>query len=345
MGIKNFIHSKIQLIEKGPPKDGSYYNTFRSAVNEGRMAYYLHGDYDPETNTLTGGKYSNAAHRSMVEGGKKQLDDLPGEYEEQDKRAKAMATAFLKHAHQKGYRNVESVHITNKPGDISKATGIELSQQENPSDLIAKFKNKPSDAKHEFLGASAKSSKKGKIGFHNGGVGDTGEFLNYNIEELANKKQNQFAKENGLSGVKSVRKQELKSRPDLYNHALAKAQELHTEVRDKVAELYNKMSDEDHEKLRSHVLNTFLKASDSSEGIPYVKVSGKSTPNKEASAMVEEAHDNPIYHAVKNAKKITMEPTGGAYMNVMADGKRQFAIQVKHNSTPMATSLKLIGQP
>lgn len=345
MGIKNFINNKLQLIEKGPLKDGSYYNTFRSAVNEGRMAYYLKGKYDPETNTLKGGDYIDAAHRSSVEGGKKQLEDLPGEYEEQDKRAKAMALAFLKHNHEKGYRNIESVHLTNKPGDIKKATGIELSQQENPADLIAKFKETPPGAKHGFMGASAKSSKKGKIGFHNGGVGDIGEFLNYNVEDLANKRQNQFAKENGLSNVKSVRKQELKSRPDLYNHALAKAQELHTEVRDKVGELYNKMSDEDHEKLRTHLLNTFLKASESSEGIPYVKVSGRSTPNRDASATVEETHDNPIFHAIKNAKKITMQPSGSAYLSVMADGKRQFGIQVKHNSTPMSTSLKMNGQP
>jgi len=345
MGIKNFVNDLLVLIEKGPVKTGSYYNTFRSAVNEGRMAYYLNGEYDSENNTLTGGKYNDSAHKSSVEGAKKILDELPGEYGEQDKRAKAMAIAFLKHAHEKGYRKLSNVYITNKPGDIKKTTGIDQSQQENPSDLIAKFEEKPADAKHEFLGASAKSSKKGKIGFHNGGVGDIGEFLNYDIEGTVNSKQNKFARENGLSNVKSVRKEELKSRPDLYNHALAKAQEVHTEVRDKVADLYNKMSDEDHEKLRNHLIDTFLKASQTSEGIPYVKVSGKSTPNKDASASVEETHDNPIYHAVKNAKKIVMEPTGGAYMNVMADGKRQFAIQVKHNSTPMATSLKMNGQP
>ena len=100
-----------------------------------------------------------------------------------------------------------------------------------------------------------------------------------------------------------------------------------------------------HEKLRTHLLNTFLKASESSEGIPYVKVSGRSTPNRDASATVEETHDNPIFHAIKNAKKITMQPSGSAYLSVMADGKRQFGIQVKHNSTPMSTSLKMNGQP
>jgi len=345
MGIKNFIHSKIQLIEKGPLNKASSYNTFRSAVNEGRMAYYLNGKYDHENNTLVGGKYNDSAHRSMVEGAQKKLEELPGEYDTQDARAKVMALAFLRHAHEQGYKDIKRVGITNKQGDIKKFTGKDIDQKDNASDLMAEFNKKPPIAKHGFLGASAKSSTANKIGFHNGGSGDIGKFLNYNILEEANNAHSEFAKEHGLSNVKSQRADELKARPDLYTNALAKAEELHTKIRDKLVDLYNQKSEDDHEELRSHLLNTFLKASQSDDNIPYVKVSGKNRPGKEPTAVVEETHDNPVYHAIKNAKKITMEPAGGAYIHVKADGEKQFSMQVKHNSTPMATSIKINGQP
>jgi len=344
MDIKSFIQNKLNLIFEEGKKGAHAYNTFGAVVNENRLAYWLRGKYDHEANTLGEGRYEGE-EESNVKNAQEKLKAVPGLYEEQDKRARAMALAFLKHNHEKGYRGIDRVHVTSKPGQIEAATGISLTQQENPSDLIAKFKKVPPKVKHNFVGLSAKSSRKGKIGFHNGGTETVGSFLGLDLEGMANQRQNEFADEHGLDRKKSVREKQLKADDAKYNYAKAAAQDLHKDIRDKILEGYNKKAETDHEGLRNHILNTYLKASDSEEAIPYQRVSGKSLPGKEATATVEESHDNPVYHALKNAKKISFAAAGNGYIHVMADGAKQFAIQVKHNNKPMASSIKINGQP
>ncbi len=65
-------------------------------------------------------------------------------------------------------------------------TGIKASQQENPTDVAVKFRKKPIQAAHHYLGISAKSSHVSKIGFHNGGGKAVGDFLTKHLDKKEN---------------------------------------------------------------------------------------------------------------------------------------------------------------
>lgn len=320
------------LLEKTLEGTTAVYNRLRGGYNENRFAYHVNG-----------GKYIDNDHKTETEHFHQTLEKvLPGEAKIQDDRARTQAHAFTQHAERKGYTGVHSVHLTAKPGAIHKATGLNITQQENPSDVIVKFKKAPEGSGHKALGVSLKSSSKAKIGFHNGGAGTIGKQLGVNLEGIAKMHHDKFAAENKLPASAVKRKEAIKGDKQLYAKANKAASVLHTALRDELHKKYSSMS---HASLKEHFTNTFLKAKNNQEALPYVKVHGQGGGTKEAKAHVEETHDNPVYHMIKRAKKITVEKAGDSYIHVKADGKKAFGVQIKHNSTPMATSLKVNGQP
>jgi hypothetical protein len=146
-------------------------NAHRGGYNETQLAKHLNG-----------GKYIDHEHETQDKYHKSKLathDKKYGTHEvkTQEDRAKEQSRVFHEHAKKRGYEGIHEVHLTPKPGDIEKKTGIKASQQENPSDIAVKFHKKPATAKHHYLGLSAKSSKVNKIGFHNGGTKELGHFL------------------------------------------------------------------------------------------------------------------------------------------------------------------------
>jgi len=329
--MANFEHIKL-IIEKTLEGTTAVFNRLRGGYNENRFAYHVNG-----------GKYIDDDHKKETETFHKTLEKvLPGEAKIQDDRARAQAHAFHEHSKLKGFSGVHSVHITAKPGAIEKATGMKVTQQDNPSDVIVKFKKAPEGSAHKALGISLKSSSKSKIGFHNGGAGTIGKELGVDLEGIAKEHHARFAAENKLPSSAKERKDLIKGNKELYTKANKAASVLHSAIRDKLHEKYSSMP---HAKLKEHFTNTFLKAKNNDEALPYVKVHGQGGGTKEARAHVEETHDNPVYHMIKKAKKITVEKSGDSSLTVKADEKRAFRVQVKHNSTPMATSLKVNGQP
>jgi hypothetical protein len=146
-------------------------NPHRGGYNETQLAKHLNG-----------GKYIDKEHEELDKHHKSKLDAHDKKYgthevKTQQDRAKEQHKVFLDHAKKSGYEGVHEVHMTHKPGDIEKKTGIKATQQENPSDVAVKFHKKPSSAKHHYLGISAKSSSVNKIGFHNGGTKELSSFL------------------------------------------------------------------------------------------------------------------------------------------------------------------------
>lgn len=324
--------------EKALQSDAAGSNQVRGAYNEHMFVYHLNGM-----------KWTDPDHKNQAMKLKKSLDAVgPQEARIQDDRAKEQASAFLDHAKSLGYSGVDEIHNTAKAGGIEAATGIKLSQQENPSDVIVKFKKKPAKAKHGFFGASLKSSTAAKIGFHNGGAGTMDKELGTNIEGIGKERHETFREKNKLSTAVGERAKQIKGEGDqkrnnpLYDAASEAANNTHEDIRNHLHDHYSGMQQKD---LKSHLLNTFLKADSNKENIPYVKAHGRGGGDKDASAHIEAPHDNPVYHAIKNSNNITMEKSGKSYIRVMADGKKAFSIQVKHNNEPMASSIKILGQP
>jgi hypothetical protein len=146
-------------------------NAHRGGYNETQLAKHLNG-----------GKYIDKEHEELDKQHKAKLSEHDKKYgtnevKKQQDRAKEQHKVFLSHAKKEGYEGIHEVHLTHKPGDIERKTGIKATQQENPTDVAVKFHKKPPHAEHHYLGISAKSSNVSKIGFHNGGAKHVGDFL------------------------------------------------------------------------------------------------------------------------------------------------------------------------
>jgi hypothetical protein len=152
-------------------KESRTINNSRGGYNETQLAKHLNG-----------GKYIDKHHEMQDKHHKSVLDAHDKkhgtqEVKNQEVRSKEQARIFHEHAKKKGYEGVHEVHLTSKPGDIERKTGIKATQQENPTDVAVKFHKKPKNAEHHYLGISAKSSNSSAIGFHNGGTHEVGNFL------------------------------------------------------------------------------------------------------------------------------------------------------------------------
>jgi len=313
-------------------------NIHRGGFNESMFAYHANDQ-----------KWINDEHKKAAFHHKEQLDKYdPLEARRQNDRASAQHQSFVEHAKLNGYSKIKAVHLTAKPGDIEKYTGIKATQQENPSDVVVHFHNKPKIAEHGYLGASLKSSSAKKIGFHNGGAGSIGKSLNIDLESEVKKHQSDFIKKKKLptvasqaaSKVAGVKETSTYRNNPTYKEALSHASMINTKVRDKLHNHYSTMKSND---LKEHMLKTYIKAS-TSHALPYVKTHGTGGHEKEASAHTEDPSDNETYHALKDAKRVHVEKSAGSLISVHADGKRMFGIQVKHNNGPL-TPIKILAQP
>ena len=155
-------------------KASSSINAHRGGYNETQIAKHLHGGYIDKEH-----EEQDKYHKSKLSDHDKKYGT--NEVKTQEDRAKEQSRAFKEHAKKRGYEGVHEVHLTPKPGDIERKTGIKATQQENPTDIAVKFHKKPATAKHHHLGISAKSSSKNKIGFHNGGTKELSSFLSKHL--------------------------------------------------------------------------------------------------------------------------------------------------------------------
>jgi len=342
--------------EQARSKASAGLNPHRGAYNEALVAYHLNG-----------GNWINKEHKDFAEQHRKILSDFDKkhgsqEVKTQENRAPEQAKSFLGHAKQRGYEGIGSVHHTAKPGDIEAKTGIKATQQENPSDVVVKFKKKPSVAKHGYLGLSLKSSSSKDIGFHNGGVGEIGKLIGHDLSGHVQREQEKFMKNNKMSSksraaaAKEIAGEKkdaqgndspLYRKSALYEKGLEHARRINKQVRDKIHEGYHMMS---HDELKNHLMKTFIKGN-SEQALPYVKThgTGGGDSKKKASAHTSDPSDNDMYHQLKNAKKIHIEKSGDAGMTAHAEDehgnkKRLFGIQVKHGNGPL-TNVKVLGQP
>lgn len=299
-------------------------NQYRGKVNELAFIKHLRGSLTPEE------QREHDRNASFLGDNETNI---------QHERAKAQAAAFIEHAGRHGYSGVKAVHHTAFPGDIGRITGHDQSQQENPSDAVVEFAKGPS----RHLGASLKSTAGKQIGFHNGGAGTIGRELGLDLESGVRAAHQEFAKKNKLPMAAGERKKAIKANPALYDKAKKAAQDVHADVADRLHAHYQTMDQND---LKHHFMNTFLKAGQKANPVPYVKVTGTGSGGKKGFGAHTEHHDdNPVANTLKNARNVSTRRSGKGYIHVLADGKHIFSIQAKHNSTGMATSMKLLGQP
>jgi hypothetical protein len=204
-------------------------NTLISDVNEILTGYYINGKkwYDKDAQT-------------QLQARKSQID--PVDYARADGHAQIMASEFINWATKKGYKGIEQVFWTARPGSLAAATGIsDIDSKKNPSDILVKFTTGP----NKFLGLSAKSTKgKTDIGFKNPGIGTIDNYLNAGLATYYTSALNSAIKKFKLPVNTSERKSFIRSNPKLKAQTELYGANVLSKLRDMLLNACNKLTDD-----------------------------------------------------------------------------------------------------
>lgn len=302
-------------------------NTVAADVNEIMLGYHCGGGW--------GGYKKQAGEvKKALAARKKQLD--PEAYKDQDGRARVMAAESLNWAAANGFDGkVVQIWWTARPGILGQAVGAEVDSRKNPTDVLVKF----SDG--GFLGLSAKSTKgKGDIGFKNPGLGSLSQKLGIDLVSPAKDIMEKAIKKMKLPLNSKERKVLLRDPKNARLNAKAKevGDKILKTLRDQLLEHYLNIWEDD---LKEHFVSAWI---DAGENYPYyIKVTGRGTKGN-YSATISDPGANPKFKAL-SADDIELEELGTNSIGVWAGDMKIMRIRFKWESQPLASSIKLSGDP
>lgn len=310
-------------------------NTLSADVNELYVGYFILNGVtaDPKT-----GKWYSSDAKSQVE---KRMKELPkSEADDAIGRARAMAVEFLKWASTNGYSGVKNVWWTARPGSMSAAVGEPVDQRKNPADILVKFGAGPANG---FLGASLKQTKAGagsELQFKNPGVGTVDKDLGLNLAGFVKAEEERVLKALKVPNLPAKeRKAWIRAHPSIQAKTQEAGSKLLSTLRDM---LLKKLQSLDMNKLYKYLLNSWMDADILYP--PYIKVTGTGSGGKAYGAHITDPVNNPKLKAL-GTRKIKLQPHGNASILVIAGDKNILKIRFKTESEPMASAMKLSGDP
>lgn len=252
--------------------------------------------------------------------------------EQQNDRARRMASETLKWAQANGYKGrVIKIYWTARKGSLQKAVGKSgIVDRGNPTDTLLEFSS------GMFLGISAKSTLgETDIGFKNPGMGTIEKLLQIDLASIKQKYEENFSKVYELSSSSSVRKKEIRADSKISSAANIERTKVLNEMRDRLLSELNRLSEAD---AREHIINTWL---DAGEIIypPYIKVTGT-----KSNVLIENPLQNPKIEALSKGN-IEFSAVGNDSVGVTASGKRILKMRFKYESQALASSMKMSGDP
>lgn len=303
-------------------------NKLAADVNEIMLGYYCAG----KNWALFGDQAGKVKEALKVR--KEHLDEQT--YMDQVGRAEAMSQEAFSWAASNGFDGkIVQVWWTAARGDLARATGVEVDSSKNPTDILLKFSD---DA---FLGLSAKSTKgSGDIGFKNPGIGALGQKIGLNMVDDVKNEMVKFVKKHNLPLGAAERKAFLRDPKNVNLGIAAKAQGdlILKKLRDKLMLHYLDIWEDE---LKKHFLQDWIDAGDN---FPYyIKVTGRGA-NGAYAASVEDPQKSEKLKALSSGD-IELEDVGSNSIGVYADGKRIMKIRFKWESQPLASTIKLSGDP
>ena len=332
--------------------------TARSKVNELHMAYVLNGE-------------RHVSPESEKEFGKNHKMLSPEEANNQMRRAEAMARSYLSSAREHhGFsgnpRDIVSVHLTGGSGGI-KSVGKKENQphlqdiesSDHPADLVVRWNHRSHIHGTDFHGISAKSNEgKGQERISNRGASSVSSQLTglhpkkvpVDIHGHHERAMTRFHKENNLAGSLKEKKTAIRSNKKLKSKADAIGTQTQTRSRDAYVSAISDIHGHDVDAVKTHLLHHhFRVGSQQTRSLPYVIVSGHGNPKSGYGAAVHNPEHGVHSRLIINATHFTTEHSGSTGFRVHAhgkgyeDGAHVLTIQAKHNSQPMASTIKHIG--
>lgn len=296
-------------------------NTHAADVNEIQLGFFLSDNWSNFVDSCEA--------KEKLKGKRKLVGEIG--FDDQTKKAKAMAIEVLKWAKNEGYNeHITKVWWTARPNSLAKAFGQPVDSRKNPTDVLIQFSN------NDYLGLSAKSTKtQGDISFKNPGVGTIEKSLGIDLKTLADNAVDKLSRKYiDLPSAAKARKAAIRSNDRIKAEADAMGREVLTSIRDK---MYTRLTAMSQEELFKFIINDWMDAA--SEGPRYVKVTGM-----KRGAKVEDPTKNEKLDALL-AGNITLEKVGNDSIGIRSDCKRIMKMRAKYESQKLASAIKFSGDP
>lgn len=315
-------------------------NTYLADVNEILVGYYCAGE---DWSMFENAKRAKKALKERIP----QIGKA--NYEDQDGRAQVQAKEIMQWASANGWNSsLTKVYWTARPGDLSRAVGVDVDQKKNPTDILLEF------GPDSFLGISSKSTKsKGDIGFKNPGLGKIQSQIGANLTDPASKLQHKLIKRLDFGDATSMKERKaflkalaggerMSKSPNVEQYYKA-GREVLRMLRDTIEKRYRQMLIDD---LKEHFINDWIDAGEAM--FPYyIKSTGKGK-NGNYSSTIEDPLNNEKLKKL-SSEHIELESVGSNSIIVWAgegeDAVKLFRVRLKWESAPLASSIKLSGDP
>lgn len=175
----------------------------------------------------------------------------PEDYDLINRRAAAAAAHIKSIVGSHG--KVHQVQWTSKPGDLHRATGIQASQQEDPSDIVVTTKNGRGQVRHHGVSLKVTDKSSGEVPVSNPGLESTyggGDILNSHRAYL----QKKYSKMAGMN--KPQRKAFLQSNTGMQNDLQKRNKKVLTDIVDNMHARLTAMTPQQRaEHIRKYVLH------------------------------------------------------------------------------------------
>jgi hypothetical protein len=310
-------------------------NTLGADINEIQLAFLLNGNSFPSNEAER--TYNNRVSTLTAQGKTSEIADQNG-------RAQVTYDRFLKFLSDNKLGNPVEAYWTARPGIITRIVGFNVDQSKNPTDVLVKLST------GKFYGISLKSTKAGKTGFKNPGMGTVETALGLGISKPFTKIVDKYRKMvvNHLgSAVKDTdvaRKTYFKSNPNVYKIIqTAYVIPCYEELRES---LYNHLSNN----MEPWEQQVFLGADIMNEDeetmkLPYIKITGSGTNGNYTTDFYDPIADSKMNKIITKgatfSKKVS--PSKNT-VQVKSANQDLFQIRWKWADKAFASSMKLSAE-
>ena len=309
-------------------------NTLGSDINEIQLAFLLNGNKFPNRDAET--KYNNRVSTLTSNGESSEIADQNG-------RAQVTYERFLQFLASNKLGNPTAAYWTARPGVISRVVGFPVDQSKNPTDVLVQLST------GKFYGISLKSTKAGKTGFKNPGMGSVESQLGLTrkpFTAIVDRYRDMVKSHLGSSvrDTDSARRTFFKANPQAYKTIqTAYGIPCYEELRDALYDhLSNNMEDwEQQVFLGADICNE----DEETMRLPYVKITGSGRNGNYTTDFYDPIANSKVNKLVnkgaKFAKKVT--PSKNT-VQIKAGSEDLFQIRWKWSDKAFASSMKLSAE-
>jgi len=310
-------------------------NTLGAEINEIQLAFLLNGNKFPSTESEN---TYNARIQTLTSQNKS------SEIADQNGRAVVTYERFLKFLLDNKLGSPVGAYWTARPGIITKIVGFSVDQSKNPTDVLVKLST------DKFYGISLKSTKAGKTGFKNPGMGTVESQLGLGTKKpftkIVNKYRDMVINHLGSSvkNTDAARKTYFQTNPTAYKTVQnAYGIPCYEELRDA---LFDHLST----KMDPWEQQVFLGADICNEDeetmkLPYVKITGSGTSGNYTTDFYDPIANSKINKFISKgpgfSKKVT--PSKNT-VQIKAGNEDIFQIRWKWSDRAFASSMKLSAE-